>query len=53
VRIASYQHGEVRSREDCEDGRTQIEVRLTTANLQKFEDLRAKTLRNAGAGRSQ
>jgi GTP-binding protein HflX len=48
-----YQHGEVRGREDCEDGQTRIEVRLTTANLKKFEDLRAKTLRIAGAGRSQ
>jgi GTP-binding protein HflX len=46
-----YQHGEVRDRKDCEDGQTQIEVRLTTANLKKFEDMRMKALRDAGAGR--
>ncbi len=45
-----YEHGEVRKRKDCEDGRTRIEARLTISNLKKFEDLQAKS-RNSGAGR--
>ena len=37
-----YERGEIRERQDCEDGTTRIEVRLPSADLEKFEHMRAK-----------
>jgi GTP-binding protein HflX len=41
-----YRHGDVREREDCEDGHTRIEVRLTEADLKRFEYM----LENSASG---
>jgi len=38
-----YRHGDVRSRQDYEDGRTRIEARLTGADLQRFEHMRTES----------
>jgi GTP-binding protein HflX len=38
-----YERGEILSREDFEDGRTRIEARLASADLERFEAMRLKS----------
>ena len=51
-----YEHGDVRARQDAEDGSIRIEARLTAADLKRFEAMRAKkrpAMQQDGAGQSR
>ncbi len=45
-----YEHGDVRSREDCPSGSIRIEARLARADLLKFEAMRADRATNGASG---
>jgi len=47
-----YTHAQIRQRQDHEDGSTQLEVRLASPDLERFEAMRAKKAAANGAGQA-